>query len=66
MKEVGKDFILVKINTDHNQAAAQKYAVQYLPTIIFLNGKGDVIHKWVGYKSYADVLREVETAKSKL
>jgi thioredoxin-like negative regulator of GroEL len=66
MQEVGKDFVLVKINTDHNKAASQKYGIQYLPTIIFLNAKGDVVHQWVGYKSFADVMREVQTAKSKL
>ena len=43
-----------------------RYGVSGLPTIVFLNSSGQEIHRFVGYKSYSDVLREVETAKSKL
>ncbi len=37
-----------------------------LPTIIFLNSKGEVIHKFIGYQSYAEVMKDVEIARSKL
>ena len=58
--------MLVKINTDHNPDLQRKYGANALPTIVFLNSDGKVIHKFVGYKSYAAVMKEVEIAKSKL
>ena len=56
----------MKINTDHNPDIARKYGVSPIPAIIFLNSDGQVIHKFVGYKSYEEVMQEVEKAKSKL
>ncbi len=44
----------------------QRYGVSGLPTTVFLNGDGQVIHRFVGYKSFPDVMKEVEAAKSKL
>jgi len=37
-----------------------------LPTVVFLNSSGEVIHKFVGYKPYDAVVREVATARAKL
>lgn len=54
------------VNTDHNPDVARKYGASALPTIVFLNSKGEVIHKFVGYKDYAGVMREVEAARAKL
>lgn len=56
----------MKVNTDHNKDLQRKYGANALPTIVFLNSDGQVIHKFVGYKSYDAVMREVEIAKSKL
>ena len=54
------------MNTDHNKALQDKYGAGALPTVVFLNSNGDVIHKFVGYKSYDAVMKEVQIAKSKL
>lgn len=58
--------MLVAVNTDLHPDIGKKYGVEGLPTIVFLNSKGEVIHKFVGYMSYAEVMREVEIARSKL
>jgi thioredoxin-like negative regulator of GroEL len=63
---VGNDFVLVAVNTDQRPDIMQKYGVTGLPTIVFLNSKGEVIHKFVGYQDYAGVMRDVEIARSKL
>ena len=58
--------MLTKVNTDHNPDLQKKYGANALPTVVFLNSKGEVIHKFVGYKPYDAVMKEVEVAKSKL
>lgn len=63
---VSPDFVLTKVNTDHNPDLQDKYGAGALPTVVFLNSNGDVIHKFVGYMPYDAVMKEVAIAKSKL
>ncbi len=54
------------MNTDHNKDLQSKYGAGALPTVVFLNSRGDVIHKFVGYMPYDAVMKQVQIAKSKL
>ena len=46
-EEYKDDIIITKVNTDEHSAWAQKYQVQGIPTMIFVNN-GTLIHKQVG------------------
>ena len=58
--------MLIKVNTDHNKDISRKYNIEFLPTVVFLNAEGQEVRRFVGAKSFADVMKEVEAAKSKL
>ena len=46
---LSKEFVCVKVDTDKYGKDTEKYAVQGLPTIEFLNADGTVIDKIIGY-----------------
>lgn len=46
-EEFKDDLIIAKVNTDENSTWAQKYQVQGIPTMIFMNN-GTLVHKQVG------------------
>ena len=63
---VAQDFVLIKVNTDHNRDLAGKYNIEYLPTVVFLNPEGKEVRRFIGAKSFSDVMKEVKAAKSQL
>lgn len=66
--EVNKDFVALKVNPEKGQANkdfVEKYTVRGFPTILFLNGKGEEIHRLVGFKPADGFLEELETARDK-
>jgi thiol:disulfide interchange protein DsbD len=65
-----KQFVPVLINVDKQPEVAAKYGVEAIPTVIFLNSKGNLIRKEVGFhdtdeflKLTADVLKQATAQK---
>ena len=66
--EVNKDFVALKVNPEKgkaNKEFVERYQVRGFPTILFLNGKGEEVHRLVGFKPAEGFLEELETARSK-
>lgn len=61
---VAPDFVLIKLNTEHNSAIARKYNIRVIPTVVFLNAEGQEVRRFTGAKSFSDVMKEVRAAKS--
>lgn len=62
---IAADFVLVKVNTDHNKSLSGKYNIEYLPTVVFLNPDGKEVARFVGAKSMSEVIKAAKAAKSK-
>ncbi|MCW5938656.1 MAG: thioredoxin family protein [Fimbriimonadaceae bacterium] len=63
-KKAAKDFILVKINVDHEPELTQKYRVEAMPTVVFWTPKHQEIKRFVGFKPLNEVLAEMASAKN--
>lgn len=66
--EVNKDFVALKVNpeeSDANREFVDKYRIQGFPTILFLNGKGEEIHRLSGFKPVDGFMEELEVAREK-
>jgi thioredoxin-related protein len=48
--ELSKKFIPVKIDCDRNRLISAKYRIRGLPTILFIDSKGNIVHSIVGYR----------------
>ncbi len=57
----GKASILF-IDVHEDQAAAQKFRVQMIPTQIFFDSKGKEVKRHIGFMEKADILKELQTA----
>ena len=62
---LAKKFVPVMINIDKDSASASKYSVGSIPAIMFLDGKGKVVHSLVGFVSPDEFVREMQTALTK-
>ena len=63
--ELSKKFIPVKIDCDRNRLIPAKYRIRGLPTILFIDSKGDVVHSVVGYRKAKDFILEMKKALEK-
>lgn len=61
------NFINLKIDMEKGQGLtfSQKYPVSAFPTLMFLNGKGEIVHKSVGAKDAAQLVELAKKAMSK-
>jgi len=57
---VNERFIPVKIDTDRNRELAGKFGIQWLPTIVILDGKGEESGRFTGFKSPSQFRQEVK------
>ncbi len=64
-KKATKDMVLLKVDVDKSPAIAQKYGVTAMPTVKFLNAQGEIVHEFVGYGGYSQVMSDIQTAQSK-
>ncbi|MBU6341589.1 MAG: thioredoxin fold domain-containing protein [Bacteroidetes bacterium] len=57
-KFFNKNFVAAKIDmeTGEGPELAQKYGVQAYPTLLFINGKGELVHRGVGYMTPEQLL----------
>lgn len=63
-KQEAKDFVLVKIDVDEQKGISSSYGVTAMPTVMFIDGDGKVVHKFVGYGGPDMVFGEMAKAKS--
>lgn len=63
-KDAVKGMLLSKVDVDREQATAQKYGIEAMPTVKFLKPDGSVLHEFVGYGGPAQVLAEIKKARS--
>ncbi len=57
------DFMVAKVNVDHNQQLAQKFKVRNIPTmLVFKDGKE--ARRIVGVKTKRTILKEVQAVKA--
>ncbi len=61
----GKQFVPVLIDVDQQPKLAQKYNVEAIPTVIFLDGNGKVLHRSMGYHDTKAFLKMMDQAASK-
>lgn len=64
-KKATKDMVLLKVDVDQSPAIAKNYGITAMPTVKFLNGQGKVVHEFVGFGGFDQVMGEIETAKQK-
>lgn len=64
-KEAVKGMVLAKVDVDREQALAQRYNIEAMPTVKFVNAAGEVVHEFVGYGGPAQVLGEIRAARAK-
>ncbi len=57
-----KDFVNLKIDADASRDLVEKYRIRGLPTVLFLDHKGQEVHRMVGYKPPKDFLKEMDVA----
>jgi thiol:disulfide interchange protein len=59
-----KNFVPVQIDTDKRLDVAQQFQVSALPTVLWLDGKGNLLGRVSGYYApdeFADLMRKVRT-----
>lgn len=64
-KKSAANIILLKVDVDNSPDIAKKYGIEAMPTVKFIKPDGSVVHEFVGYGGFSQVMNEVETAKSK-
>lgn len=58
-------FVSLKMDMEKGEgpAIARKYPVQYYPTLFFIDAKGNVLKKIVGYHDAEQLLKEAQSVK---
>lgn len=64
-KKLTANMVLVKVDVDVSTQIAARYGIEAMPTVKFANGAGEVVHEFVGYGGFDQVMGEVKTAQSK-
>jgi len=63
----GQNFVSVKVDVDKETAAAQKYNISAMPTIVFLSASGQEIHRVEGASQDPQwMVGEMQTALSRI
>lgn len=59
-----ENFHNLKVNVDFGEGKvfADKYRIQFLPTLLFLNAKGEVVHKTSGYQDKSQLINHAKEA----
>lgn len=58
------DFIGIKVDTQKRIDIETKYLIEYYPTIVFLNPKGEEISRHIGYLGPEEMVDEIEKARN--
>lgn len=65
VRACAEKFVAVKVDVGKDPAAAAPYRVTGLPTILFMNSSGEVVHSVIGFRPAAPFLAEMKTALEK-
>lgn len=60
-----QNMVLIRVDVDREPALAQQFGVTAMPTVKFLNPRGEVVHEFIGYGGPAQVMSEIEAAKGR-
>lgn len=62
--EKSKEFVCIKVNCwdEGNTSLCSSYAIEGVPTIVFLNSEGYEVHRFVGYRDADAFLEEMNKA----
>lgn len=60
----GKASVLF-IDVHENQSAADRFKVRMIPTQIFFDGKGKEVSRHIGFMEKADIVKQLQAAKSR-
>ncbi|MCK4648749.1 thioredoxin family protein [bacterium] len=63
--KLSEKFISLKIDCARDQLTPAKYQIRGLPTILFIDSKGSVVHSIVGYRKAEDFILEMKKALEK-
>lgn len=66
VKALSGEFIPVKVDVGKDYGTANKYRITGLPTILFINSAGEVIHKVIGFKPAGPFLAEMNAALNRV
>lgn len=61
-----KDFVAIKVNTQVRIDIESKYHINYYPTVIFLDSKGNEVSRHVGYLGPEDMVKTIQESRGKL
>jgi thiol:disulfide interchange protein len=61
-----KDFVAIKVNTQVRIDIESKYRINYYPTVIFLDSKGNEISRHIGYLGPEDMVKTIQESRGKL
>ncbi len=50
--------VAVKVDVDENRELASKYGIHSLPTVIFVDGEGNEVSRFIGYRDAEGFLKE--------
>lgn len=64
-KKIAASFILLKVDVDKNKEFAKRYGVRGVPTMLFLNAKGEALHQIVGFRSAERLVPEMKNMLKK-
>ena len=62
-----KQFVPLLIDVDKNEGLAKKYQVEAIPTVVFIDAKGKVITRSMGYldaKQFLELMTKAKSGKS--
>ncbi|MFH1097993.1 MAG: thioredoxin family protein [Candidatus Desantisbacteria bacterium] len=62
--QLAQRFVCVKVDVDTDRQTPARYGARSLPTILFINPDGKVIHQVIGYRNSEDMLGEMKKVQS--
>ncbi len=66
VRACAEKFVAVKVDVGRDPLAAAPYRVTGLPTILFMNSAGEVVHTVIGFRPPAPFLAEMQKALEKM
>lgn len=67
VEAVRQSFVPLKLNpetTEQGASLMKKFGVDGFPTILILDGEGNLVHRIVGYREAPEFVKELEAAKA--
>ena len=62
---LSRNFVCTRVDVDKHEKIAQKYRINGLPTLVFLNHKGSEIKRLEGYVDASELISAMQKVQSK-